>query len=228
MRVIRPEQSGVAGCRTRIKICGITRSDDAWAAVRAGADAIGLVFYSRSPRYIDPEQAAAIAVGLPPFLSVVGLFVNATREEILHTAARCRLDHLQLHGDEPPGACRDLPGRVIKAVRVAETRDLAGLERYPVDGLLLDARSAGRYGGTGQRFDWSILDGYHPPRPLLLAGGLDPGNVAAAVRQVRPFAVDVSSGVESAPGIKDADRIARFVQQVRLADADQRPDCLSP
>ncbi|GAB0056776.1 Phosphoribosylanthranilate isomerase [Candidatus Magnetaquicoccaceae bacterium FCR-1] len=203
----------------RVKICGITRLEDALAACAAGADALGFVFFEGSRRCVTLESAEAIIRRLPPFVTVTGLFVNAARETILETAGRCRLDAIQLHGDESPQACRDLPGRVIKALRVAGPEDLIGVERYPVQGLLLDAKVAGHYGGSGQPFDWSILAGFQPPVPWILAGGLDPENVADAVRRVQPYAVDVSSGVEAAPGIKDPAKMIGFVRRVREAAA---------
>ncbi|MBF0190437.1 MAG: phosphoribosylanthranilate isomerase [Magnetococcales bacterium] len=205
--------------RPRVKICGITRIADALAAVAAGADALGFVFYPGSKRYIAPEGVARIVERLPPFVTITGLFVNAPAEEIRATAARCRLDVIQLHGDESPEACLGLPGRVIKAVRVGEAEDLTGLERFPVQGLLLDAKVADHYGGSGRVFDWSLIAGYRAPLPLILAGGLNPENVFQAVRQVNPYAVDVSSGVESAPGIKDHDKMAQFIRQVQQAAA---------
>ncbi|MBF0625933.1 MAG: phosphoribosylanthranilate isomerase [Magnetococcales bacterium] len=201
----------------RVKICGITRLEDGLAAAAAGADAIGLVFHPPSPRAIDPERAADLVRRLPPFLGIVGLFVNRSRAEIEAITRQCRLDMIQLHGDETPADCADLPVRVIKAVRVSTAADLAGLERYPAQGLLLDARSpSGVYGGGGHRFDWSLLADYRCPAPLILAGGLDPDTVAQAVARVRPYAVDVSTGVEAAKGIKDPLRMQRFVAQARL------------
>ncbi|MEO5331803.1 MAG: phosphoribosylanthranilate isomerase [Magnetococcus sp. YQC-5] len=201
----------------RIKICGITNVEDLLAAVEAGADALGLVFYPRSKRYVTPEQAAKMLEYVPPFITITGLFVNACREEIRATAAKCRLDVIQLHGDEAPGACRGLPGRVIKAIRVAGPSDLYGLERYPVNALLLDAKVTDHYGGSGCVFDWSLLSGYQASTPMILAGGLNPDNVAMAIRHVRPYAVDVSTGVESSPGIKDPDKMVQFIQRVRQA-----------
>ncbi len=210
--------NGTVGHRTRVKICGITREADLQAAVRAGADAVGLVFYPRSPRHVTPDRAARLTALLPPFVSAVGLFVNSDRAFIERTVARCRLDVIQLHGDETPEMCQGLPRPVLKAMRVAGARDLEGLDRYPVQGLLLDAKRIGHYGGTGHRFDWSLLEGFRSPRPLLLAGGLNGDNVAEAIQRVRPHAVDVSSGVESAPGIKDEGRIDHFMQRVRWSD----------
>lgn len=201
----------------RVKICGITSIADALAAVEAGADALGFVFYGRSSRFVEPKIAARIVAELPPFVTLVGLFVNAGREEIRATVECCGLDVVQLHGDEAPGECRGLPGRVIKAVRVAAPEDLEGLERYPVRAILLDAKVESHYGGSGCRFDWSLLSGYRAGLPMILAGGLNPENVAQAVRQVRPYAVDVSSGVESSPGVKDREKMELFVRRVRLA-----------
>lgn len=202
---------------TRVKVCGITREEDLLAAATAGADAVGFVFHPKSPRYVTPERAAALARVAPPFVTLVGLFVNAGADVIRRVMAVCPLDLVQLHGDETIEHCRELqPLRVIKAVRVASAVDLAGLERYPVSGLLLDAKVGdGRYGGTGQAFDWEVLAGWQAPCPVILAGGLHPGNVAAAICRVRPHAVDVSSGVESVPGIKDAVGIRAFMAAVR-------------
>ncbi|NGZ06868.1 MAG: phosphoribosylanthranilate isomerase [Magnetococcales bacterium] len=203
----------------RVKICGITSLEDALAAVAAGADALGFVFYDRSKRYIAPQEAAKILDGLPPFITVTGLFVNAPRDEIRAAAAVCRLDVIQLHGDEAPGECRGLPGRVIKAIRVGCREDLKGVERFPVAGLLVDAKVTGHYGGSGHLFDWSVLTDFNPRVPLILAGGLTPDNVSEAVRQIRPYAVDVSSGVERTPGVKDPNKMYQFVRRVHLACA---------
>ncbi|MBF0621365.1 MAG: phosphoribosylanthranilate isomerase [Magnetococcales bacterium] len=208
--------------RVRIKVCGITRPSDLDAAVEAGVDAVGFVFFERSPRNVTVEQAAALSKRLPPFVSAVGLFVNAGRDEIQRITDLCPLDIIQLHGDETPADCLNLPRRVVKAIRVATAEDLQGLDRYPLSGLLLDAKVAKAYGGTGTAFDWDLLANYQPPHPLILAGGLGPDNVAEAVERVRPFAVDVSSGVESAPGIKDPKKIRRFVQQTRDAEKNIR------
>jgi phosphoribosylanthranilate isomerase len=203
------------GNAIRIKVCGFTRWPDIQAALQAGVDAIGLVFYPPSPRSVTIEQAAELTAKLPPFVSVTGLFVNASPQKIAESCTRCRLDLIQLHGDEPPEACLDLPRRTIKAVRIAVPADLIDLDRFPVSGLLMDAKAKGLYGGSGQSFDWSMLASYHSPLPLILAGGLRPDNVAEAIGQVKPYAVDVSSGVESEPGIKDPEKIAAFVQEVR-------------
>ena len=204
--------------RTRVKICGITRRVDALESVKQGADAIGLVFYPPSPRAVSIEQASRIVEGLPPFITVVGLFVNAERSEIAATLAQTRIDLLQFHGNESPEACEGYGRPYIKAIRMRESIDLIALKRqYPgAAALLLDAYTKGVPGGTGTRFDWDRI-----PRELngsiILAGGLSPENIESAVRQVRPFAVDVSGGVESQKGIKDPAKIALFMQGVRSA-----------
>ena len=215
---------------TRIKVCGITRRADAEAAVAAGADALGFVFYSGSSRYVTPPVAATIAAELPPFLTRVGLFVNASCGDIVQILALGFLNAIQLHGDESLLFCQQLRAAVgrtplIKAIRVAVGEDLHGLSQWPVQAILLDAKVDNHYGGTGQSFDWSLLSDWPlrfadraVPLPLILAGGLTPERVAGAVQQVRPYAVDVSSGVERAPGIKCAHKIDHFIQQVRQAD----------
>jgi phosphoribosylanthranilate isomerase len=201
----------------RIKICGFTNKEDLQVAIQAGVDAIGLVFYPPSPRSVTLEQGAQLVADLPPFVTVTGLFVNASREEIATACALCKLDIIQLHGDETPKDCLDLPRRVIKAARILTQEDFNGLDKYPVSGLLLDAKIKGLYGGSGESFDWSLLSSYHAPAPLILAGGLNPDNVAQAVSQVQPYGVDVSTGVESTPGKKDQTKIIRFIQEVKQA-----------
>ncbi|MBF0454916.1 MAG: phosphoribosylanthranilate isomerase [Magnetococcales bacterium] len=205
----------------RVKVCGLTRKADIQKTIQAGVDAIGLVFYPPSPRHVTLEQAESLTADLPPFVSITGLFVNASRQEIEEACRRCRLDLIQLHGDEPPEACLNLPRRVIKAVRVGSRADLVGLEGYPVSGLLLDAKVKGVYGGSGTAFDWSLLSSYRSPAPLILAGGLNPDNIADAIHQVRPYAVDVSSGVESAPGMKSPQKVLRFIQTVKQGPSPQ-------
>jgi phosphoribosylanthranilate isomerase len=205
--------------RTRVKICGITRVEDARAAVDAGADAIGLVFYPPSPRHVELAQAAAIAAVLPPFVTTVGLFVNADVETIAEAVRACGIDLLQFHGNECPNYCSEHGRPWIRALRMKDDIDLAAeAERFAgARGLLLDAFRPGVPGGTGETFDWSRIPVGMAGR-IVLAGGLTPDNVEQAVRQVRPFAVDVSGGVEREPGIKDAEKIARFVQAVRRGD----------
>lgn len=201
----------------RVKICGITNVGDALHAAACGADALGFVFYAGSPRCVTPAQVRAITAELPPFLTRVGLFVNEAPERILAIAAECGLDALQLHGDEPPESCSLPPYRVIKALRVRDAGSLAGQEAFRVPALLLDAWVADAYGGTGHSFQWELAAGIARQRPVILAGGLTPANVAAAVRQVRPYGVDVSSGVESAPGKKDPQKVAQFIRMAREA-----------
>jgi phosphoribosylanthranilate isomerase len=217
--------------RTRVKICGITRIEDGIAAAEAGADAIGLVFWPGSPRLVKREQARAIIAALPAFVTAVGLFVDPAPDEVREILARVPLDLLQFHGDESPALCADFGRPYIKAVPVRPEVDLLQYAaRYPAAlGLLFDAyRPGGMPGGKGITFDWSSLP--HPltdpmSRRLILSGGLNPQNVAAAVRALRPWAVDVSSGVEATDadgtpqrGIKTAAKILAFVREVRNAD----------
>jgi phosphoribosylanthranilate isomerase len=203
---------------TAVKICGITRIDDALTAARCGAHAIGLVF-APSPRRVAVDLAAAITRALPPFVSAVGLFVDADADEIRGTIAQAPCQFLQFHGDEAPGFCSQFGLPYVKAVRVRPEVDLLQYARDYRDakGLLLDAHVAGKHGGTGTSFDWKLIP-RSMPLPVILSGGLNPANVAQAVRTVRPWAVDVSSGVEAAPGIKDAARIAAFMAGVRDAN----------
>lgn len=201
--------------RTRVKICGITRVEDALAAARAGADAIGLVFYARSPRAVSVARAGEIVAALPPFVTAVGLFVDAAAADIRAVLKQVPLALLQFHGDEPPEQCRAHALPYIKAVRLRPEDDLAERARPYGDAaaILADAYLEGVPGGTGRTLDWSRLTG-RLARPLILAGGLTPDNVAAAVAKVRPWAVDVSGGVEAGPGRKDAAKIAAFIQEV--------------
>lgn len=200
----------------RIKICGITRVEDALAAVEAGADAIGLVFYAKSPRAVSVQQARAIVAALPPFVTTVGLFVDASRCELGEILDAVQLDLLQFHGDESPQACSGHGRPYIKALRVKAGDDIAAsIAQYPeAKGFLLDTYVEGVPGGTGQAFDWSLVP-KDSSRPLILAGGLTPDNVADAIAQVRPYAVDVSGGVEASKGIKDAQKIRAFIAQCR-------------
>lgn len=205
----------------RSKICGITRIEDALAVVEAGADAIGLVFYGKSPRAVSVEQAAAILHALPPFVTTVGLFVDMPRDELLQLLQRLPLDLLQFHGDESPADCEGYGRPYIKALRVRSGEDVtAAMAPYTgARGILLDTFVEGVPGGTGASFDWSLVP-EDAAKPIILAGGLDAGNVATAIRQVRPYAVDVSGGVEASKGIKDADKIRAFVRAVRGARCD--------
>ncbi len=205
----------------RSKICGITRIEDALAAVAAGADAIGLVFYAKSPRAVSVEQAAAILHALPPFVTSVGLFVDMPRAELQALLQRLPLDLLQFHGDESPADCEGHGRPYIKALRVRPGEDVAAaMAPYAgARGILLDTFVEGVPGGTGATFDWALVP-RQAAKPIILAGGLAAGNVAAAIRQVRPYAVDVSGGVEASKGIKDAGKIRAFVQAVRDAGCD--------
>ena len=199
----------------RVKICGITNLEDAQCAVAAGADALGFVFYEKSPRYVSPEKVGQIVSELPPFVTTVGLFVNAAPDIIRQTMQMAGLRIIQLHGDEAPEDCRLNPYPVIKAVRVKGADSLAGIENYHVSALLLDAWNDQQYGGSGESFDWQLARKLTGRLPVILAGGLNPDNVAEAIRVVNPYAVDVSSGVETSPGRKDHNKIRKFIQQVR-------------
>lgn len=210
----------------RIKICGVTRPEDAVAAARCGADAIGLVF-SDSPRRVTIRQAQTIASALPPYVTAVGVFVNARQATIERIAAEVGLHEIQLHGDESPAFIQRLTGlRATKALRVRDSTfvdQIAALRESGVTGLLLDAFSPTQRGGSGKRFDWDLVIGARQAGaldsapPLILAGGLTHQNVAAAVRRIRPWGVDVSTGVEESPGIKSAEMISRFVAAVQAA-----------
>jgi phosphoribosylanthranilate isomerase len=199
----------------KVKICGITSVADALQATACGADALGLVFYSRSPRCVTQAQARVIIAALPPFVTTVGLFVNEAPERIRDIAEICGLDVIQLHGDEGPSACDYSPRRTIKALRVKEAASLTGHEKFPTSALLLDAWVADAYGGTGETFNWDLAAGVARQRPVILAGGLTVQNVAEAVRSVHPYAVDVSSGVEAAPGKKDPEKVAAFIRRAK-------------
>lgn len=205
---------------TRIKICGITRKEDALAAARSGADALGLVFYEKSPRHVSPAQAAQLASAVPPFVTLVGLFVNASAESVRATLQVVPLDVLQFHGDETPEFCAQFGRPYLKAIRVKPGVDLVqcAADYRHAQGLLLDAYVEGTPGGTGEAFDWGLIP-HNLALPVILSGGLHAGNVAAGIRQVRPWAVDVSSGVEAGKGIKDAAKIAAFIKEVKHVDS---------
>jgi phosphoribosylanthranilate isomerase len=205
--------------RTRVKVCGITRTEDALAAAQAGADAIGLVFYPPSPRFLSVERARAIREALPPFVQSVALFVNADAAQVAQVIGRVHPAMLQFHGEETPEFCAQFGLPYIKACRVGKGVDLLEYLRpfSSAAGWLLDAHVE-EYGGVGASFDWALVP-ERLARPLVLSGGLTPDSVGAAVRRIRPWAVDVSSGVESAKGIKDAARMASFIAEVRDADA---------
>jgi phosphoribosylanthranilate isomerase len=200
---------------TKVKICGITALDDALMAAEAGADALGFVFFEKSPRHVDPQQAARIISQLPPFIQAVGLFVNAEADYVNETAELCGLDLVQLHGDESPSYCDLIHRRVMKAFRVKGMETVARLSQYRVAAFLLDAYCADSYGGTGKSFDWDCAVAAKEQGRIVLAGGLDPDNVAAAVARVLPYGVDVSSGVESSPGRKDPEKVRRFIAEAK-------------
>lgn len=214
--------AGEGAGRTRVKICGITRPEDgAWAGT-CGADAVGLVFYPPSPRAVDAVQAQRIVAALPPFVSVVALFVDPEPEWVRRVLAALPVDLLQFHGDEPPEACAAYGRPYLKAIAMREGVDLRALARRyrSARGLLLDSFREGLRGGTGVTFDWSRVPG-DLGLPVVLAGGLEPGNVAEAVRAVRPYAVDVSGGVEVSKGIKDPARVRAFIREVDRASASE-------
>ncbi len=202
--------------RTRIKICGITRLNDALTAVKSGVDAIGFVFYPKSPRAIQAKDAQKIIANLPPFVSVVGLFVDASRDSIREILKKVELNVLQFHGNEAPEFCDQFDLPYIKSIRMSPDQDLIKYSKqYPLArGLLLDAYKPGMPGGTGMVFDWFAVPRADLCCPIILAGGLNYKNVSEAIRVVRPWAVDVSTGVEELPGVKDSNLIAEFVTEV--------------
>ena len=205
--------------RTRIKICGITRCEDAMTAASAGADAIGFVFHQPSPRYVDPDVAASISRAMPPFVAIVGLFVDVAATRVRDIIERVRLSTLQFQGDETPEFCAQFSRPYMKAIRVRPGVDLLQYDALFLEAsaLLLDAYRPGTPGGTGETFDWELVP--HDLRSrIVLSGGLTAANVGVGIRRLTPWAVDVSSGVEASPGIKDPDRIEQFVAAVRRAD----------
>ena len=204
----------------RVKICGITSIEDAREAGAAGADALGFMFYEQSPRCITPVRAAAIITELPTHITKVGVFVDADEATVRATAATAGLDTLQFHGNESPGYCARFELRTIKAFRVKDSESLAQLPDYETDAWLLDSYMKGVPGGTGERFNWDLaVKANRLGRPILLAGGLKPENAGEAVGQVGPFGLDVSSGVEAAPGQKDASKVAAFIANAKCSSA---------
>ncbi len=208
---------------TRVKICGITNPDDAAAAVEAGADALGFVFHRKSPRYVEPQVVKSIVANLPPFILPIGVFVNEEPKVVRDLMDACGLGLAQLHGDESAGYCETLGRPVVKAIGLKDRASLLALAEYKgraqVRGFLLDAFAPDLYGGTGHTTNWSIASELAKSMTVILAGGLTPENVAAAIRTVRPYAVDVSSGVEATPGNKDHGKLRAFVQAAKLAPA---------
>lgn len=202
----------------KIKICGITNLADGQAAIEAGADALGFVFYEKSPRSVTMEAAAEIIRQLPPLIMRVGVFVNASPDFVVRAARECDLTLLQFHGEEPPEYCRQFGLMSMKALRVRDESSLQTLLDYATDAWLLDAYSPDSIGGTGHTFNWELAtQAQRWGRPIFLAGGLTPENVAEGIRRVRPFGVDVSSGVEASPGKKDHAKVRAFIQAVRGA-----------
>lgn len=204
---------------TQIKICGLTNKADAWMAVEAGANALGFVFTS-SPRQIDPMVAKSIIESLPPFIITVGVFVNQPKDEVEKIARMCKLDRLQFHGDETPEYCDQFSHKVIKAFRIQSSRDIEKMANYKVCAYLLDSYEEGREGGTGKPFDWSLAEEAAKYGQIILAGGLNPDNVKRSITNIRPYGVDVSSGVEKEPGIKSKIRVTEFVRSVQNADSE--------
>ncbi len=210
--------------RTRVKVCGITRLEDARCAIDLGVDALGLVFYPPSPRYLVAGEAAALVRWLPPFVTTVGLFLDAEPAFVSEVLARVPLDLLQFHGRESPAQCEAAERPYIKAVGIGggdDPREQA-LRFASARALLVDSHVSGRPGGSGRPFDWRALPSLPAGRPLIVAGGLHPTNVGEAIRALRPYAVDVSSGVEDAPGIKSADRLRRFMEAVAASARQER------
>lgn len=202
----------------KIKICGITNATDAQLAAKFGADALGFNFYAESPRYISPERARAIIASLPPFICPVGIFVDEPPETIQMVCESCGIYTVQLHGNEPPETVGKLRAfQVIKAIRVQSERDLNQLRRYDVDGFVLDTYMPNMKGGTGVKFNWELAKSVTHTYPVILAGGLTPENVQDAIRTVRPYGVDVCTGVESKPGKKDRERLKKFILLAREA-----------
>ena len=204
---------------TKIKICGITNLEDALAAVEFGADAIGFAFVPNTPRYVEPAKAEGIIAQLPPFVTTVGLFVNESEEHIRRVADQCKLNVLQLHGQEPPDFCLLFNRKVIKAFRIKDKESLINLPKYTVSAYLLDTYVKGAMGGTGVTFDWKLASDAKKYGLVILAGGLNPENVAQAIQQVRPYGVDVSSGVEAKPGKKNHRKMKDFIEAAKVVRA---------
>lgn len=202
---------------TKIKICGITNLEDALMAVEMGADALGFIFSEVSQRKISPERAEQIIPVLPPFIKTVGVFVNQSAEEIKEISAKTCIDVIQLHGHESPTFCRSFKQKVIKAIHVENKSDLFKMTEYKVSAFVLDSKVEGKFGGTGRTFNWDFAVEAKKLGPVILSGGLNPENIAEAIDQVNPYAVDVASGVEVEPGVKDPDKVAAFIKEVRKA-----------
>ena len=201
----------------KIKICGMTSMEDTLLAVNGGADAVGFIFYKKSPRCISAKTVKSIIATLPPFVETVGVFVNESADRVNRIADSCKLSAVQLHGDESPAFCKKIRHKVIKAVRVKGKESFDGMSSYKVSAFLLDSHSDQQQGGTGETFDWRLVSEGKKYGPVILAGGLDPSNVAHAIQKVKPYAVDVCSGVERMPGIKDPARLQAFIKAVKAS-----------
>ena len=200
---------------TLVKICGITNVKDALMAVTAGADAIGLVF-AASPRRVSVEQAAEITTAVGPWVSTVGVFVNESADNIRRIAAKCRLNAVQLHGDEDAAVAKALEGyKIIKAFRIGAASDLKGINNFPADAFLFDSKVSGKFGGSGQTFDWKMIKENKISKPFIISGGLNPKNVAGAVKTLNPYGVEASSGVEKSPGQKDGKLLKEFIKNAK-------------
>jgi phosphoribosylanthranilate isomerase len=206
----------------KVKICGITNAPDALAAVEAGADALGFMFYEPSPRHIAIRQAAEIIRELPPFILKAGVFVDASEDVVLRAIGDCGLNLLQFHGQETPEYCTQFGLMSMKAFRIRDAASLTSLQNYATDAWLLDAFNTDKLGGTGEKFNWELaIEAKKSGRPIFLAGGLTPDNVAGAVQMVQPFGVDVSSGVEAAPGKKDHGKVREFIKAARSVETPE-------
>ena len=206
----------------KVKICGITNAPDALAAVEAGADALGFMFYEPSPRHIAIRQAAEIIRELPPFILKAGVFLDASEDVVLRAIGDCGLNLLQFHGQETPEYCTQFGLMSMKAFRIRDAASLTSLQNYATDAWLLDAFSADKLGGTGEKFNWELaIEAKKSGRPIFIAGGLTPDNVAGAVQMVQPFGVDVSSGVEAAPGKKDHGKVREFIKAARSVETPE-------
>jgi phosphoribosylanthranilate isomerase len=205
----------MANLQIKVKICGMTQLKDALFAVEQGVDAVGFIFYKKSPRAVTMKTVREIIAKLPPLVDTVGVFVNESAERVNKIADYCGLDLVQLHGEESPAFCRKIHRRVIKAFRVKDLQSIKQLEKFPVSGFLLDTFSDDLHGGTGKTFDWNLALPAKKMGPVILAGGLTPRNILQAVRQVRPYGVDVCSGVEKSPGIKDLEKVRAFLKNIR-------------
>ena len=205
----------MANLQIKVKICGMTQLKDALFAVEQGVDAVGFIFYKKSPRAVTMKTVREIIKKLPPLVETVGVFVNESAERVNKIADYCGLDLVQLHGEESPAFCRKIHRRVIKAFRVKDLQSIKQLSKFPVSGFLLDTFSDNLHGGTGKTFDWNLALPAKKIGPVILAGGLTPSNIRQAVRRVRPYGVDVCSGVEKSSGIKDLEKVRAFLKNIR-------------